>query len=301
MRIQPTPSRSSVEPPLRDSRTGAPRAEDAKTQREPQRDIKHLPNEPQIEAPEIPDRAPDPAVRSLDGQIQKARFASLFNPPIQALPTKVYAQFKSLRPPDAGLQQPKASEVARLNDMLKKALKAAASGTEEGRLAVDKVLKEAVKVYDIGQDGVTGLEFDPKYDEQGGTIGLQGQPRTHIIIGKPGLNSAEEMASTILHESSHVQRNKELADNGIDRSKLGWKAADIYAALIEVEGYTQEINNAKKLGTSPTYVKGAEQLRERYLRQLELAGGKDWRDLAEKGQFKKAHEIFRQEVLKSKP
>ncbi|MFN0164874.1 MAG: hypothetical protein ACKV22_00465 [Bryobacteraceae bacterium] len=299
MRIASTPSRTSLDRQVGDVRREAVPATTAQAAGQPRPDTEHLPCSPQDELPEPAPQGPGPLDRSLDGQMQKARIANLLLPPFQALPMKVYAQFKALKPPDAGIQQPKADAVTRLNDMLTAAKKAAESGTEEGRLAVDKVLKEAVKVYGIGQDGVTGLEFDPKLSDQGGTIGPH--PRTFIVIGRSALDSAPEMASTILHESSHVQRNKELADNGIDRAKFGFKAEGIYSALIEIEGYSLEINNAKKLGTSPAYVKGAEQLKERYLRELETVGGKDWRALAEKGQFKQVQEKFRQEVLKAKP
>ena len=120
------------------------------------------------------------------------------------------------------------------------------------------------------------------------------------MIGKSALNSPEELASTILHESSHVYRNKELANSGIDRDNLGIKAQEIYSALIEIEGYQLEIDNAKKLGTSASYVKGAEKLKERFLSELELAAGTDWRAMAEKGQFKQLHEKFRQDQSSKK-
>jgi hypothetical protein len=95
-----------------------------------------------------------------------------------------------------------------------------------------------------------------------------------------------------------VQRNKNLADAGIDREKFGIKAEGIYSAMIEIEGYQREINNAKKLGLSDAYVKGAEKLKEGYLKELEIYAGKDFRAMAEKGQFDQLHDKFRKEVLK---
>jgi len=233
----------------------------------------------------------------LEAQLQKSALASLRVPPFQALP-RVFADLKVLKFPTAGLQKPKPAMVSRLSGWLKSARTAAESGSEQGRTAVNKVLETTVKAYGIGQDGVTGLKFDPTLSLQGGTIGSS--PRSFIVIGKSALDSPEELASTILHESSHVYRNNELAAGGIDRDKLSVSAEEIYSALIEIEGYQLEIDNAKTLGTSASYVKGAENLKDHYLHELEVFAGKDWRALAEKGQFQQLHEKFRQDQLKKK-
>jgi hypothetical protein len=229
--------------------------------------------------------------------MQKARVANLFAAPLQALPNKAQAAARALNSPDADLHTPQPEVVAQLDKMLKVAVAKAESGEEEDRAAVGKILSKIVQSYGIGQNGVSRLEFDPKSNDQGDTIGPS--PRSAITIGKPGLNSSAEAASTILHESNHVRRNKELADLGIDRDKFGIKTEAIYSALTEVEGYQLEINDSKKLGTSPSYVKGAENLKGRYLHDLELAGaGKDIVALAEKGQFDDAYKKFKQDVLK---
>ena len=242
-------------------------------------------------------QGPNAYDRNLDVQMQKARIASQLMPPFNAVPNQVNAQVQFLKSPDAGLQTPKSAVVSPLNDMLKAAMKKAESGKEEDRAAVDEILKKIVQAYGIGQEGVTSLEFDPKSSDQGDTIGPN--PKTAITIGKSGLDSPAEAASTILHESNHVRRNKELADLGIDRNKFGMKAEGIYSALSEIEGYQLEINNAKKLGTSASYVQGAEGLKKGYLHDLELAGaGKDLMALAENGQFDEAFKKFRHDVLK---
>jgi len=258
-------------------------------------DAAHAPAKPADDLREPAQQGPNAFDVKLDAQMQKARVASLFVP-FQALPNTVKAQVQALKSPDAALQTPKAGIVAKLDDMLKAAMAKAVSGKEEDRAAVDKILQKIVEAYGIGQNGVTGLEFDPKSTDQGGTIGPN--PRTFITVGKAGLNSPTEAASTILHESNHVRRNKELADLGIDRDKFGIKTEAIYSALTEIEGYQLEINNAKKLGTSADYASGAEKLKKGYLHDLEMAGaGKDLIALAEKGQFDEAFKKFRHDVL----
>jgi hypothetical protein len=163
---------------------------------------------------------------------------------------------------------------------------------------VDKILNQIVQAYGIGQNAVTGLEFDPRSTDQGDTIGNKA-PKTFITIGKEGLDSPAETASTILHESNHVRRNQELADKGIDRDKFGPKSEGIYSALSEMEGYQLEINNAKKLGTSPSYVKGAENLKDHFLQELKANGApQDVIALAEKGKFDDAFAKFRQDLSK---
>ena len=201
------------------------------------------------------------------------------------------------KPPDRTLHTPDAKTLGQLNDKLQAALKKAESGNETDRAEVDKIAKEIVKDYGISQDGVSGLEFNPKSDDQGDTIGKD--PKTFITVGKAGLTSPQVAASTILHESNHVRRNKELADMGIHREKFGDDAEHIYSDLTEAEGYKMEIDDAKKLGTSPDYVKGAENLKQHFLNQLERDGTpKDVIDLAKAGKFDEAQKRFRQEVLK---
>jgi hypothetical protein len=204
-----------------------------------------------------------------------------------AIPAQIHAAF-----PAAALKAPRPEVVKKLAEELRKVRKAAESGDEKDRQAVDAILKKVADAYGIGVVGVTGLEFDPRLEEQGGTIGTPGKPRTFIVVGKSALESPEILASTILHESSHVQRNKQLADAGIDRDNLSPQAEAVWSELIEVEGYQTEIDNAKKLGTSAPYVKGARSLQEGYLRELETAGGKQWRELAEKGKFQELHKKF---------
>ena len=240
--------------------------------------------------------SPDPVAKrgfepSMESSLQRVRLANFAGLPIQALPFAVPAQIHAAFPA-AGLKTPKAEVTAKLAEELRAARKAAESGDEKDRKAVDVVLRKVADAYGIGQSHVSGLEFDPRLEEQGGTIGTPGKPRTFIVIGKSALESPEVLASTILHESSHVQRNQQLADAGIDRDKLSVQAEAVWSALIEVEGYQNEIDNAKKLGTSESYVKGARGLREGYLRGLETAGGKEWRELAEKGKFQELHKKF---------
>lgn len=243
--------------------------------------------------PETSEHTPQAAPAGLDveAQLEKMRVGR-------------NAHLFALTPPDAKLRQPNAKAVSGLAGELDKVRKGldAAKGKpeaeqEKARAAVDEVLQKVVKAYGIGQDGVTGLEFDPKLEHQGGSIG---NPRTFIVIGNAGLDSPAELASTILHESSHVQRNKQLADAGIDRERLCPVAQAAYEAMIEAEGCHREIVNAKKLGTSADYVKGTQQLKKQHLSELERFGGKAWRELAEKGQFDKLHGKFRQQQLSKK-
>jgi hypothetical protein len=168
---------------------------------------------------------------------------------------------------------------------------------EKHRAAVDKVLRKTVQLYGIGQTGVSGLDFDPKLPEHELAV-TRGNPRTYISIAKDALDSPEKLASTILHESSHAQRNQELANRGIDRSKFGEGTETIWSAIIEAEAYQLEIDHARTLGTSRTFVKGAEAGKKGYVDELRVFAGEEWATLAEKGQFTKLREKFVQEHLK---
>jgi hypothetical protein len=235
---------------------------------------------------------------TLDNQLQKAHVQNLFGGGVNAAPNHVKGAVQALSSPAAGLHAPDPDVLAKLNGKLKAAVAKAASGKEDDRAAVDGILKDIVKAYGIGQNGVTGLEFDPKSNDQGDTIGNP-SPRTFITVGKPGLDSAPETASTILHESNHVRRNKELADAGIDRDKFSDQAEAIYSNLSELEGYQLEISNAKKLGTSDSYVKGAEHLKEKYLHELKAAGASDeLLALAQAGKFDEAFKKFKHDVTR---
>jgi hypothetical protein len=265
---------------------------------QPPADGAQTPGSPASESQEPTPLGPRTFETNLDAQMQKARIASLFAPTFQAAPNKAQGAIQALKSPDVGLHAPKADVLSKLTDELKAAVTKAASGKEDDRATVDKILNQIVKAYGIGQNGVTGLEFDPRSTDQGDTIGNT-SPKTFITIGKEGLDSPAEAASTILHESNHVRRNKELADQGIDRDKFGMKAENIYSALSEMEGCQLEINNAKKLGTSASYVKGAENLKDHYLHELKVNGApEDLIALAEKGQFDEAFKKFRQDFLK---
>lgn len=261
---------------------------------------KEPPVPPNSLLPEPPQQAANAFETNLDSQMQKARVATMFAPTFQAAPNAVHGGVQALKSPDIGLHAPKPEVLAHLTDELKAAMAKLGSGkpSEEDRAAVDKILGEIVKAYGIGQNGVSGLEFDPRSTDQGDTIGNT-SPKTFITVGKPGLDSPAEAASTILHESNHVRRNNELAGLGIDRDKFGIREEGIYSALSEMEGCQLEINNAKKLGTSDGYVKGAENLKSHYLGELKANGAPD--DviaLAEKGNFDAAFKRFREEVLK---
>ena len=233
---------------------------------------------------------------NLDAQLQKAQVEHLFAAGLEAAPNAVRGGLQALKSPDVGLHAPSADTVAKLTEKLKSAVEKAGSGKEEDRAAVDQILKDIVKAYGIGQNGVTGLEFDPKSADQGDTIGSK-PPKTFITVGKPGLDNPAEAASTILHESNHVRRNQELDSLGIDRDKFSMKQEGIYSALSEMEGDQLEINNAKKLGTSPGYVKGAEQLKAQYVEQLKTYGAPpELIKLAEQGKFDEAFKKFREMV-----
>lgn len=94
-----------------------------------------------------------------------------------------------------------------------------------------------------------------------------------------------------------MRRNQELDSLGIDRDKFSMKQEGIYSALSEMEGDQLEINNAKKLGTSPGYVKGAEQLKAQYVEQLKTYGAPpELIKLAEQAKFDEAFKKFREMV-----
>lgn len=232
----------------------------------------------------------------IDAQVRKAELTKSSAASGQPLSIKVDADLSAARSTFTGLHKPKPEVLAELKKMLDGAKKAAASGDEDGRKAVDKVLQKVAEAYGINQQGVTGLEFDPKREHLGDTIGKN--PRTFIVVGKEALNSPEELASVIFHESSHVARNIELAKKGIDRDKFSDGAEATYSDLIEAEAYQNEIDNASKLGTPKAFVDGARAGRDRYLKDLGAMRGEAWQTLAEQGKFDQLQERFRSEQLK---
>jgi hypothetical protein len=231
---------------------------------------------------------------SLEGQLQKARLANNAQNQIALFGSPIQPQLNSAKVAKADIHKPDSKTLAALNKELSEAVKKARSGEEQDRAAVDQVFQKIVKAYGLPQDGVTGLEFDPKSPNQGGTIGSH--PRTFIVIGPDGVNSAEEAAATILHESNHVGRNVALAKSGIDRGKFNDATEGLYSATIETEAYQTEVTHAKQLGVSDSYVQGAKNGVATHLKDLELAGGASWRKLAEDGKFDELQAKFRERL-----
>jgi hypothetical protein len=202
---------------------------------------------------------------------------------------------KLTKPSDATIQQLSAAldNVRKLNKEYETSKK---PKDEDLRLKKEKVVKDIVKAYGVGLTYVTGLEFSnrndsPNHAETRGTF---------IIVFDGVLENPAFLASVIIHESSHAQRNAELNNAGVDSSRLSLKAQDIWSALKEFEGAQLEIDSAAKTGITETEKKAAMSLRDAHLAELETLMGKDTRKEIENGGLDDVRDRFIRQ-LKSRP
>jgi hypothetical protein len=210
----------------------------------------------------------------------------------------------------ANLKTPSANIVKQLSDATAKVMKenqayetANKTKDEQLRLKKQKVVRDIVQAYGVGLNYVTGklqgLESDnrdsPHDADTSGTYiiaydGCLWVPETKEIK-YPGY-----CASVILHESSHAQRNAELAKASVDSNQLGYKDGAIWSALKEYEGVQLEIDNATTTGLTPTDKKFAEKLRAGHLDDIENLMGKQARADIEKGGLDVVRDTFIQKL-----
>ena len=186
----------------------------------------------------------------------------------------------------ANLTKPSASIIKQLGaeiDTVLKLNKSYETSTktkdEALRLKKEKVVHDIVNAYKVGRKYVTGLEFSNRTDSpnHADTRGTFITVFDSIFV-HPGF-----VANVILHESSHAQRNDELKAAGVDSSRLGYPAEDIWSALKEVEGAQLEIDSADKTGITEKEKKEAISLRNSHLSEIETLMGKETRTEVENG------------------
>jgi hypothetical protein len=177
--------------------------------------------------------------------------------------------------------------------------KAAAAAKEAADKAdgdVDKVIKKLVDDFGIGQEGQTSLHYSSlgpsalHPDDVADTIG------TDTSIYKAAVTSPGDTASNVLHESNHARRNKEFENVNWDKAPKG--TYDALKALGEVEGYSLELKNAKKLGSSEGQIKTAQDEKQQYLAKLRKLDPKA-AELAANGQFDEAYKKMKADLSKN--
>jgi hypothetical protein len=161
------------------------------------------------------------------------------------------------------------------------------------RLAKEKVVKDIVKAYGVGLTHVTGLEFSNRNDSSNHAETLS----TFIIVFDSVLVHPGFVASVILHESSHAQRNAELDNAGV---RLSFATEDLWSALKEFEGAQLEIDSAAKTGITEKEKKEATSLRNSHLSEIEALMGKKTRTEIENGGLDAVRARFIQQ-LKLRP
>jgi hypothetical protein len=164
------------------------------------------------------------------------------------------------------------------------------------RLKKEKVVKDVVKAFGVGLRFVSGLEFSNRDspENHAETVG------TFITVFDIILVNAPFIASVIIHESSHAQRNAELKSAGIDESKLGYKEGDAWSALKEYEGAQLEIDSAVTTGITQDEIKAAQSLVNTHLKDIALLLGDDARKEVESGGLDNVRNRFISR-LKSRP
>jgi hypothetical protein len=163
------------------------------------------------------------------------------------------------------------------------------------RLKKEKVLKDIVQAFGVGQKFVTSLEFDNRdSQDEADTIG------TAIIAFDGCLKYPGYCASVILHESSHAQRNAELANAGVDSNKMGIKDSAKWSALKEFEGTQLEIDSAATTGISADDKRFATKLRDGHLHDIETLMGEKTRQEIEKGNLDDVRDRFIKELQSRK-
>ncbi len=165
---------------------------------------------------------------------------------------------------------------------------------ESLRLKKQQVVKDIAGTYKVGLQYVTGMEFSNR--SSSGPAVTKG---TFIIVYDDILQTPAYVASVILHESSHAQRNAELAARGVNRNEFGLKTEEIWKAIIEIEGYQLELDHASKTGISSKEQKGIITLRDQYLADLATFMGKEAREEVENGGLEKVRERFIQKQKKA--
>jgi len=195
----------------------------------------------------------------------------------------------------ANLTKPSSSAVQQLSAAITTVLKLNKNKTKDEalRLKKEKVVHDIVKAYGVGLTHVTGLEFSNRNDSSNHAETLG----TFIIVFDSVLVHPGFVASVILHESSHAQRNAELDNAGV---RLSFATEDIWSALKEFEGAQLEIDSAAKTGITEKEKKEATSLRNSHLSEIEALMGKKTRTEIENGGLDAVRARFIQQ-LKSRP
>lgn len=144
------------------------------------------------------------------------------------------------------------------------------------RLKKEKVVHDIVKAYSVGLKYVTGLEFSNRTDSDN-HADTRG---TFITVFDSVLVHPGFVASVILHESAHAQRNAEFDNAGV---RLSFAAEGIWSALKEFEGAQLEIDSAATTGITEQEKKEAINLRNAHLAEIEALMGKATRTEIENG------------------
>lgn len=164
------------------------------------------------------------------------------------------------------------------------------------RLAKEKVVHAIAKAYRVGLKHVSGMEFSNRLHETD-YANTQG---TFITVFDPTLTHPGFVANIVMHESSHAQRNDELATAGVDRSKFSVSNEARWVALIEFEGAQLEIDHAAKTGITETEKNSAISLRDGHLKDIETFLGRKARAKVESGGIDEVRGQFIQTVKSAK-
>jgi RHS repeat-associated protein len=194
------------------------------------------------------------------------------------------------REPADRLRRPQPKVLARLRSNLSNA-KASKGQTDvkTHEAAIGAVIQQTIKAFRIDTSSMQSIQFD------GGHETFMAYTRNQdVVIGPGSLNSVAELASAILHEAVHAERNEELANSGVKRSGMSLWGNEQWKAITEVEAYQAEIDSAKTLGTSKEFVKGAEKLRDGYLDQLPPG----LRKKAQEGKYGEVRRLIIEQELK---
>lgn len=187
----------------------------------------------------------------------------------------------------ASLKKPSPTKIRRLSTALNNVKKLNRQYKTSGktkdellRRKKEKVVKDIAAAYNVGLKYATGLEFSNRASDN-----LADTRGTFIVVFDGILEHPGFVASVVMHESSHAQRNAELQKAGVNRSDLGFGREETWKALIEIEAYQLEIDFAEKTGIKIAEKRGAERARDSYLRELQRQrhAGKKTRQKVENG------------------
>jgi hypothetical protein len=194
----------------------------------------------------------------------------------------------------ANLKKPADAIVQKLSDAIKSVMKEK-NKDEALRQKKEKVLKDIVDAYGVGQKFVSSLQYDDSAPED-----LADTRETDVIAYDGCLKYPGFCASVMLHESAHAQRNAELKSAGIDSNSLGFMDSDIWKALKEVEGPQLEIDSAATTGITAGDKNFATSLRDRWLNEIETLMGPHTRTAIENGGLDDVRDKFIKKLQKKK-